>query len=46
MTLEVEWKVGIDIPMFISEQQNCPDTGHFLGIQGHMIMKKHPNSGF
>ena len=46
VTLEVEWRIGIDIQPFMDEWQNCPDTGCFLGIQGHTIMKKHPNSGF
>ena len=45
MTLEIEWKVGIDIQKFMNEWKSCPDTEHFLGIQGHPILKKNPNSG-
>ena len=46
MTLEIEWRVGIDIQKIISEQKGCPETGHFLGIQGHTILKKNLNLGW
>ena len=46
ITLEAEWQVKVDIQKFTDEWQNCPDTGYYLGIQGHTIMKKNPNSGY
>ena len=44
-TLEAKWQVKVDIQKFTDERQNCPETGHYLGIQGHTIIKKNPNSG-
>ena len=42
---EVVWKVWIDVQKFRDEWKSYPETGHFLCIQGHFILKENSNLG-